>query len=197
MNRLEMREKLEKKLSKKRFEHSLGVEYTAGALAMTHGADIDDALVAGLLHDCAKCMSGEEKIARCEKYKLEISRCERENPELLHAKLGAYYAREKYGVENEDILSAITWHTTGRPAMTLLDKIIFVADYIEPNRSHLNEIEIIRKEAFTDLNRSIIHILKNTLSYLDDKEYAKDEMSIETYNYYMAQALTETSVDVI
>lgn len=185
MNRIEMREKLEKKLTKKRFEHSLGVEYTAGALAMVHGANVGNALIAGLLHDCAKCISAEEKISKCEKYHLGISEYERENPELLHAKLGAYYAKEKYGVDKEDILSAITWHTTGRPAMTILDKIIFIADYIEPNRRPLPEIDEIRKEAFTDMDKCIIHILKNTLSYLDTTDSVKDEMSVKTYNYYV------------
>ena len=185
MDRIEIREKLEKKLTKKRFEHSLGVEYTAGAMAMVHGADTEAALLAGLLHDCAKYLSSDEKISRCEKYGLGVSKCERVNPELLHAKLGAYFAREKYGVENEDILSAITWHTTGRPAMTTLDKIIFIADYIEPNRKPLYEIEEIRREAFRDMDKCIIHILKNTLSYLDASDAVKDDMSVKTYEYYV------------
>ena len=172
MNRFEMREHLENKLTKKRFEHSLGVEYVSGCLAMVHGADVNKALTAGLLHDCAKCLSADEKIARCQKHGLPISKVELANPELLHAKLGAFYAREKF-------------HTTGRPAMSLLEKIVFVADYIEPNRKPLPEIEEIRREAFTDIDVSIVHILKNTLSYLDSGNCGDtDEMSIRTYNYY-------------
>lgn len=185
MNRFEMREHLENKLTKKRFEHSLGVEYVSGCLAMVHGADVNKALTAGLLHDCAKCLSADEKIARCKKHGLPISKVELANPELLHAKLGAFYAREKYEVDDEDILSAIEFHTTGRPAMSLLEKIVFVADYIEPNRKPLPEIEEIRREAFTDIDVSIVHILKNTLSYLDSGNCGDtDEMSIRTYNYY-------------
>ena len=185
MNRFEMRERLENKLTKKRFEHSLGVEYVSGCLAMVHGADVNKAFTPGLLHDSAKCLSADEKIARCQKHRLPISKVELANPELLHAKLGAFYAREKYGVDDEDILSAIEFHTTGRPAMSLLEKIVFVADYIEPNRKPLPEIEEIRREAFTDIDVSIVHILKNTLSYLDSGNCGDtDEMSIRTYNYY-------------
>ncbi len=185
MNRFEMRERLENKLTKKRFEHSLGVEYVSGCLAMVHGADVNKALVAGLLHDCAKCLSADEKIAKCKKHGLPISKVELANPELSHAKLGAFYAREKYGVDDEDILSAIEFHTTGRPDMSLLEKIVFVADYIEPNRKPLPDIEEIRREAFTDIDVSIIHILKNTLSYLESGNCGDtDEMSIRTYNYY-------------
>ncbi|MGN0395569.1 MAG: bis(5'-nucleosyl)-tetraphosphatase (symmetrical) YqeK [Coprococcus sp.] len=185
MDRIEIREKLEKKLTKKRYEHSLGVEYTAGCMAMVHGVDIEEALTAGLLHDCAKCISSEEKIERCQKLNLPISDVEYKNPELLHAKLGAYYARTKYNIENKDILSAIEYHTTGRPAMNILEKIIFVADYIEPNRKPLEEIDEIRREAFTDLDKCIVHILRNTLSYLDGSDADTDQMSIDTYNYYV------------
>lgn len=186
MNRLEMRERLQNKLTKKRFEHSLGVEYVSGCLAIVHGADVEKALIAGLLHDCAKCLSAEEKISRCQKHGLPISSVELENPELLHAKLGAFYAREKYGIKDEEILSAIEFHTTGKPAMTIMEKLVFVADYIEPNRKVLPEIAEIRKEAFTDIDRSIVHILRNTLSYLDSGECGStDEMSVQTYNYYM------------
>ncbi len=185
MDRTEMREKLEKKLTRKRYEHSLGVEYTAGCMAMVHGADIEKALTAGLLHDCAKCISGEEKIEKCIRHNLPINRVERKNPELLHAKLGAYYAKEKYGVQDREILSAIEFHTTGKPDMNLLEKIIFIADYIEPNRKPLHEIEEIRHEAFTDLDKCIVHILKNTLSYLEHSDADTDQTSIDTYNYYV------------
>lgn len=188
MNRLEMRDRLQNKLTKKRFEHSLGVEYVSGCLAMIHGANIEKALTAGLLHDCAKCLSPEDKIVKCKKHGLSISEVEFENPELLHAKLGALYAREKYDVDDEEILSAIEFHTTGKPAMSLLEKIVFVADYIEPNRKILPEIEQIRREAFSDIDVSVVHILRNTLSYLSSGNCGStDEMSVMTYNYYVSQ----------
>lgn len=188
MNRFDMRERLEKKLTKKRFEHSLGVEYVSGCLAMVYNESIDKALTAGLLHDCAKCLSSQDKIDKCRKHNLPISDIELSNPELLHAKLGSFCAKEKYGVDDPDILSAIKWHTTGRPNMTMLEKIVFVADYIEPNRKPLPEIDVIRHEAFTDIDKCIVHILKNTLGYLENVNNGEtDEMSVETYHYYINQ----------
>ena len=138
---IEIRKKLKKKLDTARYEHTLGVAYTAACLAMRYGADIQKAEVAGLLHDCAKCIPDEEKLQKCEKHHLPISDAERKNPSLLHAKLGAYYARQKYGITDEEILGAITWHTTGKPEMTLLEEIVFIADYIEPDRDRAPNLE--------------------------------------------------------
>lgn len=184
MNRIEMREKLQSKLPDKRFEHSLGVEYTAGTLAAIHGIDVEQALIAGLLHDCAKYVPNEKKISKLEKRKIPITKTEYKNPDLLHAKLSAVYAYEKYGVEDEEILSAIRCHTTGKPNMSVLDKIIYIADYIEPNRNPLPEIDLIRKEAYTDLDVCLCHILHNTIHYLGKKGSNIDPITQETYEYY-------------
>ena len=185
MDRIKMREKLMEKLEKKRFEHSLGVSYTAAAMAMVHGADIEKASIAGLLHDCAKGIPTDEKIKKCKKHGLPVNSFEKNNPELLHAKLSAYYAEKKYDVTDKEILSAITCHTTGKAGMTLLDKIVYIADYIEPNRKPLPEIEEIRREAFTDLDACLVHILKNTISYLEKKDKESiDPATLETYDYY-------------
>lgn len=184
MDRLEMRDKLQQKLPAKRFEHSLGVEYTAGTMAFIYGADCEKAMIAGLLHDCAKYVSNDKKISKCEKRKIPISPCEYKNPELLHAKLSAVYAKEKYGVKDKQILSAIACHTTGRPGMTLLEKIIYIADYIEPNRNMLPEMETIRQEAYTDLDKCLLHILNNCVHYLGKKGAAVDPITLETYQYF-------------
>ncbi len=185
MNRDKMIARLKSKINDKRFEHSLGVEYTAACMAMVHGADIEKARIAGLLHDCAKCLPTKEKLEKAKKHKLAVSKFEEKNPDMLHGKLGAYYAKARYEVDDEEILDAITYHTTGRPNMTLLDKIIFVADYIEPNRKELKDMELIRKEAFVDLDKCVIHILKNTLDYLDNTTNDIDLMTQMTYNYYV------------
>ncbi len=185
MTREQILNKLSKKLNPKRYEHSLGVEYTAACMAMVHGADIRKARLAGILHDCAKNIPTKEKLALAEKLGLTINKSERANPDLLHGKLGAYYAKEKYHVDDEEILDAISYHTTGRPDMTLLGKIIFTADYIEPNRKKIFELDIIRKEAFTDLDKCVIHILKNTLEYLGETTLEVDEMTKRTYEFYI------------
>ena len=134
MDRDEMCRKLKQKLNDKRYIHSIGVEYTAANLAFLYGEDVKRARIAGLLHDCAKCIPTDEKLKKAKKLGIPINSSEKANPDLLHGKLGAYYAKEKFGIKDEEILSAITYHTTGKPEMTLLEKIIFVADYIEPNR---------------------------------------------------------------
>ena len=175
---------LEKELDSKRFEHTLGVAYTASALAMNYGCDINKARVAGLLHDCAKCISDEKKISMCEKNGLTVSDIERANPGLLHAKLGSVVAFDKYGIDDVSILEAIKWHTTGKPDMSLLEKIIFVADYIEPNRKPLPNIDMIRRFAFTDIDMAVFQILKDTLLYLGDSTKAIDPMTKDTYEFY-------------
>ncbi|MBQ8165841.1 MAG: bis(5'-nucleosyl)-tetraphosphatase (symmetrical) YqeK, partial [Lachnospiraceae bacterium] len=127
----------------------------------------------------------KEKLEKARKHGLAISKFEEKNPDMLHGKLGAYYAKARYEVDDEEILDAITYHTTGRPNMTLLDKIIFVADYIEPNRKELKDMDIIRREAFVDIDVCVIHILKNTLDYLNNSTNEMDFMTQLTYNYYV------------
>lgn len=187
MKKDKIKERLKKELKPGRYEHTLGVEYTAACLAMRYGADMKKADLAGLLHDCAKCIPNDEKLKICQERKIPYSKIEEDNPELLHAKLGALMAREVYGVCDEEILSAICWHTTGKPAMTLLEKIIFVADYMEPNRDKAPELDYIRKLAFEDLDQCMIFILQQTLHYLNGKTASCDPMTLETYHYYTKQ----------
>ncbi len=179
-----LEKKLSKELDKKRFAHTMGVAYTAANLAMAHGEDIYDAYLAGLLHDSAKCMSATEKRRLCKKYDIRLNEAEEKNMDLLHAKLGAVLAKEKYDVEDNFIVNAIRYHTTGRPGMTELEKIIYIADYIEPNRKMLPEMSKIRKAAFRDLNEAMVLILQNTLQYLTDKKASIDQLTQETYDYY-------------
>lgn len=111
MDRDSIIERLQEKLTERRFIHSVGVEYTAACMAYKFDVDAQKARIAGLLHDCAKCIPREEKLRKAEKIGLPVNVSERENPDLLHGKLGAYYARKRYGVEDPEILSAITYHT--------------------------------------------------------------------------------------
>ena len=141
---------MEKVQDAKRFAHTLGVEFTAAALAMKYQADVTDAQIAGLLHDCAKCLTDEKRVSICEKHQIPMTDIERRNPFLLHAKVGEHLAREKYGITNPDILNAIRFHTTGRENMSLLERIVFVADYIEPGRRQAPNLTEIRQLAFTD-----------------------------------------------
>lgn len=130
----QLRNELSGKLTPSRYEHTISVSFTAAALAMRYGCDLDKAELAGLLHDCAKHYSNETIIKKCEKQKITLTEDEKKAPAVLHAKYGAWLAETKYQISDPEVLSAIRWHTTGRPDMTLLEEIIFTADYIEPRR---------------------------------------------------------------
>ena len=183
-----LRKKMEKVQDSKRFEHTLGVEFTAAALAMRYGCSVTDAQTAGLLHDCAKCLSDEKRVRICERNGIPMSDVERRNPFLLHAKVGAYLAREKYGIRSQpEILDAISYHTTGRENMSLLDKIIFVADYIEPGRRHAPNLPEVRRLAFEDLDRAVLQILADTLEHLKETNGEIDPMTETVYHYYLAR----------
>lgn len=182
---------LKKHLTKERYHHTVGVAYTAMSMAMKYNPQPDNnefmikAEIAGLLHDCAKCMDNDKKIRICNKNQISYSKIEAENPYLLHGKVGVYIARKEFDILDEDILNAITWHTTGRPDMSLLEKIIFVADYIEPSRRPIPELNLIRQLAFTDIDQTVIKILENTLKYLNEKGNPIDDMTQKTYDSYI------------
>lgn len=179
-----LRDEIRKVQDAKRFEHTLGVTYTAACLAMCYDAEIRQAEIAGLLHDCAKCLPNEKKIRLCEKNHIEIKEVEFKNPFLLHAKVGAFLAEKEYGIKDADILNAIRFHTTGRPEMSLLEKIIFIADYIEPGRNHSEYLPEIRRLAFTDLDAALKRILSDTLDHLQHSDKEIDPMTKCTYEYY-------------
>lgn len=181
---------LKKHLTKERYHHTLGVAYTAAAMAMRYNPDttnsdfIVKAELAGLLHDCAKNMDNDKKLRICDKHKIPYSSMEAQNTFLLHGKVGAYIARSKFGIEDEDILNAIIWHTTGRPDMSVLEKIIFIADYIEPSKKPIPELDSIRKLAFEDLDTAMRAILLNTITYLQKNNKPFDSMTLKTYESY-------------
>jgi len=182
---IKIRKAMEKTLDGKRYEHTLGVEFTAAALAMRYNASVTNAQIAGLLHDCAKCLSNDKKLSICEKYNISISDVEKQNPFLLHAKVGSFLAMNEYGIEDSDVINAILNHTTGRPGMSLLEKIIYVADYIEPSRKQAPNLAEIRELAFENLDKALVRILEDTLVYLQESEGVLDPMTGKTYEFYV------------
>jgi len=184
MNLEQIQESLKCVLSESRYQHSLGVKEVAHDLAVIYSCDVDQAIYAGILHDCAKNLSNEALLQECELNQIQVSEVERQCPFLLHAKVGAIYAQLKYEVDDEIIINAITYHTTGRPNMTLLEKIIFTADYIEPFRKPLPKIEELRKTAYLDLDYAVFMILDNMLKYLTKSGNVVDHTTVEAYDYY-------------
>ena len=103
---------------------------------------------------------------------------------MLHAKLGAYFAKKRYGVKDKDVLHAIQVHTTGEPGMNMLDKILYIADYIEPNRTKAPDLADVRKIAFEDLDKAMLKILSDTLDYLNERGGELDPMTMKAYKYF-------------
>jgi predicted HD superfamily hydrolase involved in NAD metabolism len=182
----EIKEKLEKDLSKKRFKHSLGVMETAMELAKVYSVDVDKAAVSGLLHDCAREIKGAEVFKACEKYAIEVDGITRIQPSLLHGSIGAQIAREEYGIEDQSVLLAIKYHTTGRADMDMLEKIIYIADYIEPGRS-FEGVEEARIEAFKDIDRTMLMALDRTVAHIIEKKSYIHVDAIHARNYILGQ----------
>lgn len=181
---IKIQKKLSKYLDENRFHHTLGVMYTCAALAMAHDCPIADAQLAGLLHDCAKCIPNKKKLKMCGENNIPVTEFEKEHPFLLHAKLGAFVAKDKYGIRKKEILSAIAFHTTGKPDMSLLEKIVYIADYIEPARNKAPNLTEVRKLAFEDLNECMYAILRDTLTYLDKNPDDVDSATKDAFAYY-------------
>ena len=154
---------LKRRLKTSRYVHTLGVAETARKMAEHYGTvDPERAWLAGMIHDCGKY----------------------EGTALTHGPVGARIARNEYGIQDEEMLSAVYWHTTGKPDMTDLEKIIFIADYIEPNRDKAPHLDELRAMAMTDMDHTVVEILRGTLRYLQDIRAKIDGASIQTYDYY-------------
>ena len=176
---------LKEKLPKKRYEHTIGVAYTAAALAMCYGEDILKAELAGILHDVAKAKKSSELKDDMKGYIDPytdgdyVALIADKAPQILHAIYAPYLAKKDYRIEDKDILSAIRWHTTGKKDMTMLEKIVFAADYIEPNRKNLPDLDRIRILSFRDISEAVKVIAKSTIEYLGGQGIYIDKFTYE------------------
>lgn len=185
IKRADLLEKIKAAMSEKRFRHVLGVEKAAIALANTYQGDVVKASLAALCHDYAKERPDEDFIAKI--------KAEHLDPDLLkwgnniwHGVVGAYFVQEELGIEDTEIFSAIQKHTTGSADMSLLEKILYVADYVEENR-HFPGVEEARKLAFENLEAAVSFETQHTLNFLIEKAAPIYPKSLETYNYYVAK----------
>ncbi|HHZ03149.1 MAG TPA: HD domain-containing protein [Tissierellia bacterium] len=161
MNIEELKKELKNEVGPKLYNHSIGTMEEAEKLAKVYNYDILKAKVAGLLHDCGKSRCGDN---------------------LTHAKKSADLAIIKYGIKDKEIIDAILYHTTGRVNMTLLEKIIYIADKIEPGRNY-EGVEELRKIAYLDLNKALIMSLENTIDYVEKRNMELDMESVKALNY--------------
>ena len=141
--------------------------YTSASLAMRYGANIEKAMTAGLLHDCGKYCSAKEQLKLCEKYKITLTDLEHSMPALIHAKLGAYLAENEYGIKDREV-----------------EKILYIADYIEPNRREIPGLSKIRQIVFQNIDQAICLSSERTIRYLEDNGNKIDPMTIKTYEFY-------------
>lgn len=167
---------------RKRVPHVIGCSDTALALAEQYGADVEDARRAGILHDITKALPPQEQLKLCQCYGIILDHFYRENPKLLHAKTGSVIAERVFG-ENEEVCQAICWHTTGKARMTLLEKILYLADYVEPNRS-FESVKPLRALTFQDLDRAMALGLQMTMEQLQGQDRAIDPNSQAALCFY-------------
>lgn len=160
-----VKKELKRKLPLKRYIHSLNVSNTAVKLCRVYNVCKDKGEIAGLLHDYAKYLSNDEMCKYIEEFKIEIDEVINSQKDLAHGLIGAELVKRKFKIQDLDILNSIRYHTTGRKEMTNLEKIIYLSDYIEPNRKFPG-IEEIRKMALKDLNKATLMALDNTIKYI-------------------------------
>ncbi|OGC06528.1 hypothetical protein A2230_04400 [candidate division WOR-1 bacterium RIFOXYA2_FULL_36_21] len=184
MDEEKIKKKLKKWLSPLRFAHSVRVQKTAIKLAKIHKANVEDASIAGLLHDCGKYVSKEKILTEAKKLKIPINSEEKAHPGTIHANLSFVLSRKKFGVQKKSILLAIKKHTVGSKKMSLLEKIIYLADHTEPERKYKG-IEAIRELSFKNMDKAIF---KCTSSMIRDLLLQKLPIACETVktrNYYL------------
>lgn len=174
---------LKENLNNERYRHSLGTAEAASMLAERFGLDKDKAYFCGLIHDCAKCIPSEElksMICTCK----DLCEGELLNPKTYHAPAGAIMAREEFCVEDEEVLSAIRWHTLGKENMSDFEKIIFLADKIETETRPKEWISPIKKalEEENGLNKALLICYKNTIKSLTDRNLKICKTTIDIYN---------------
>lgn len=180
----QMKEKLSTMLTDHRYTHSLGVMETAEKLAMLFGVDREKAVIAGLLHDCAKQIEKPTQLAMCEELGVELDEMKRENLALLHAELGAKLAETEFGITDNEIIGAIQFHTLGRPDMTDLEKILYLSDMIEPNRREYEGLAGLRELSEKNLTEATLYGLELTIAHIERKGQVLHTQTMEAERFY-------------
>ena len=185
-NEKQMLDYIKTNLKESRFRHSLSVSDTGALLAGRYNQNIEKAHIAGLVHDCAKNLTDVQLIKVARDHKIEISDIEIQNPSILHGLVASIIAKEEMGINDEDILMSIRYHTTGRKNMSILEKIIYIADYIEPLRK-FNGVEELRNLSKIDLDAAIIQSLENTIKYVISQKGLLHIDTIYARNYLLSK----------
>jgi len=173
-----------------RYEHVLRVARLAARLASAHGVSPERARLAGMLHDLARLYSAERLMRECAARGLEVDAFERRNPIVLHARLGAELARERFGVKDEGVLSAIRKHTVAAPEMSQLDEVLYLADGLEPGRTFAARMALERL-AFEDLPAAMLATLETSNAYLEERGLEIAPQTLAALDRYRTFAVTK------
>ena len=185
MDILAMEKKLKGMLTPKRYQHSIGVMETAVEMAEIFGVDVEKARLAGLLHDCAKDIDKDEMLRLCKEMNIPLDPVKREQRSLIHADLGAKMLETEFGITDPDIISAVKYHTLGRENMTDLEKILYLADCIEPNRSHYEGLEELRQLARTNLDCAMLAAIDRSVDYVLHRHRKLHSQTLVTQQYFL------------
>ena len=172
---------LRSKLDDYRYIHSLGVAKSAKELAALYGADEEKAYTAGLLHDVMKNASPDEQLQIMEKADIILSPCEKLNQKLWHAIAGAAFLKTELNITDEEIISAVRWHTTGKAGMTTLEKTVYLADFISEDRTY-PDVDEVRRLARISLESAIVYTQKYCIQKLLSQNMIIDPSGVECYN---------------
>lgn len=183
----EIEEKLSKMLKPNRLKHSINVAKCAVKLSEIYGYDKNKAYLAGMVHDCAKYFEKNQIDYYVDKYDIYLDDLEKESLALSHSVIGSYVVQDVFNITDKEIIDAIRYHTTGRENMTLLDKIIFMADMIEDGRK-FNGVEYLRKLSYEGmLDKALITSFNNTIKYVIDNNQAIHIRTVKSRNYLLKE----------
>jgi len=182
-----IRDWLKQRLDEERYLHSLGAEEAAGELAKMFSADPEKAALAALIHDNAKCIPYEDTLELIRENDFDIPDNIKTNKKVVHSYAGACMAQKELGIKDEEVLNAVKYHTTGRPNMTLLEKIVFLADKIEANTRDIEFREEVLKllKDTGDIDKAVLLCVDRTIRSLLDRRLVINPITVEVWNYYL------------
>lgn len=180
-----MEQKLRGMLSEKRYHHSLGVMETAIEMAEIFGVDVEKARLAGLLHDCAKDIERSKRIPLCKELGVHLDPVKKDQKGLIHADLGAKMVETEFGITDIEVINAVKYHTLGRENMTDLEKILYLADIIEPNRKPFDGIEELRSLCRSNLDCAMLYALERSIEYIQHRHKKLHSQTLQAQQYFL------------
>ena len=172
---------IKERMGERRYIHSVNVAKSAVKLAKHYGADVEKAEIAGILHDCCKEIPADEMLQIIRSGGIILGAIEQNTPKLWHSIAGSVYVRDVLGIKDEGVFNSIRYHTTGRAGMSLLEKIIFVADFISDEREY-NGVEIMRQKSFECIEDAMLYGLQFTITDLTGRKLSIHNNALNCYN---------------